>query len=89
MQYKRHQQKLSDARKRVREMDLLLGPDRGIRTIVMALEAGLKCDDESAAYDALYMLIDVQSSITILDKLNNVNLKDIFMSLDMATQIKE
>jgi len=88
MKYKLHEQKLSDARNRVREMDLLLGPDRGIRTIVMALDAGLKCD-ESAAYDALYMLIDVQASITILDELNNVNLKDVFTALDVHKPVAE
>lgn len=88
MKWKLHEQKLSDARKRVREMDLLTGPDRGIRTMVMALEAGLK-GDESAAYDALYMLMDVQSSITILDELNNVNLKDVYMALDVAQRVVE
>lgn len=88
MKWKQHEQKLSDARKRVREMDILTGADRCIRTIITALEAGLKCD-ESCAYDALYMLMDVQSSITILDELNNVNLKDVFMALDVAKPVAE
>jgi len=82
MKYNLHERKLSEARKRVREMDLLTGADRGIRTIVMALETGLKCD-ESAAYDAMYMLMDVQASITIHDSLNDVNLKDVLMALDV------
>lgn len=76
-----HKKKLSEARKRVREMDLLTGPDRGIRTIVTALETGLKCD-ESTAYDALYMLMDIQAAITIHDELNNVNMKNVYMAVD-------
>jgi hypothetical protein len=88
MKYKLHERKLSEARQRVREMDLLTGADRGIRTIVMALETGLKCD-ESAAYDALYMLMDVQASITIHKSLDNVNLKDVLMALDVAKPVAE
>lgn len=87
--YKRHEERLSAARKRVREMDQIDGkPNRGIQTIVMALKAGLESDiNHEAAYDALYMLIDIQSAITIRQELNNVNMKEVFMALDLANPV--
>ena len=90
MKLKQHEQKLSEARKRVRELDILIGPNRSIKHIISALENGLKYGiDHESVYDALYMLMDVQSSITILDELNNVNLKDVFMAMDIAKPVRK
>lgn len=55
-----HERKLSEAQCRVREMDVRFGRERDLLNITNALNSGLMCD-EATAYDALYMLIDIQN----------------------------
>lgn len=57
---KEFENRIDKARLRVVEMDLMDGAaDRGLRTILAAMEAGIKNPDSGAQFDAVAMLRDI------------------------------
>ena len=59
----RFDEKMEEARKRVQLMDESDGyKDRGIGTVISALECGIKAPATDASYDALVMLLDIRKT---------------------------
>jgi len=78
-----HEAKLLAAAQRVAGMDRTQGQeDRSILTLIAALECGLSSNDDGAAYDALAMLLNIQSVIQHYRLLNCLSLKSLLAALD-------
>lgn len=79
-----HQAKLEAAARRVAAMDAHDGhEERSLVVLVAALSAGLSGNDDSGAYDALIMLIDIQRSITV-PFLNTLSLKEMLLRIQAS-----
>lgn len=83
-----HEMKLAAARKRVAQLDEIQGhEDRSLGVLIEALASGLNGVDDGPAYDALVMLMDIQSVVSNIPQITAASIKTLFLALDEGNRV--